>query len=106
MDPLNSDNYMQGFLVDDDLMAGVTPHPEKPDTYVAFVLQHATGEYLGYQPFPDLPSALKIINDIPRTWTYERLGGCGSGKCGKAGSCDPANCSAGKCNTGACNVET
>ncbi len=98
MTSLSSENYTKGFLVDEDLMAGVTAHPEQPGTYVAFVLHHSTGEYLGYQPFPDLQSALQVINKIPRSWSYERFGGCGGGNCGTNGSCDKGNCKSGKCS--------
>lgn len=98
---LSIDNYSQGFLVDDDLMAGVSQNPEKPDQYFAFVLQHTTGEYLGYQPFSNLESALQVINQIERSWVFEKVGGCGGcgkggqcskGGCGKAGSCNPKGC--------------
>jgi hypothetical protein len=98
MTELNLENYKQGFLVDDDLMAGVTPHPDLPNTYVAFVLQHTTGEYLGYQPFTDIDAALQVINQIKRPWTYERLGGCGG--CGKGGSCSAGACGKGSCGEG------
>jgi hypothetical protein len=93
---LTSENYKQGFLVDDDLMAGVTPHPEQPGVFVAFVLQHTTGEYLGYQPFNDLDSALRIINQIQRSWNFEAVGGCGG--CGEGGMCSKG----GGCKAGAC----
>lgn len=100
MELLNTDNYARGFLVDEDLMAGVSANPEKPGVYVAFVLSHATGEYVGYQPFEDLNLALQAINRIPRTWTYETMGGCGGcgkeGKCGEGGGCGGGQCQIGK----------
>jgi hypothetical protein len=97
---LTPQNYQKGFLVDPECMAGVTEDPEHPGHYCAFVLKHTSGEYLGYQPFSDLDSALQAVNQIPRTWSFERLGGCGSGQCGKnsAGGC----CSSGSCSRGAC----
>jgi hypothetical protein len=102
MSALNAENYSRGFLVDEELMAGVTQHPDQPDTFVAFVLQHSTGEYLGYQPYPSLDQALSRINQIPRPWTFERVGGgCAGGKCGTAeGGCGGGGCKAGKCGTG------
>jgi hypothetical protein len=101
MTALNTENYTQGFLVDEELMAGVTQHPEQPDTYVAFVLQHTTGEYLGYQPFTGLDSALQAINQIQRSWQFEKVGGCGG--CGKEGSCNGGKCGAGACKVGSCS---
>ncbi len=96
MAQLNIENYQGGFLVDEDLMAGVTRDPNHPSRYFAFVLQHTTGEYLGYEPYPQLEIALEVINKIPRAWTYEKLGGCGNGNCGN-GQCKGGKCSQGKC---------
>jgi hypothetical protein len=97
---LTSENYSRGFLVDDELMGGVTAHPEQVGTYVAFVLRHTTGEYLGYQPFPALEPALAAINGVRRAWTFEKVGGCGS--CGKGdGSCGGRACAKGGC-AGSC----
>jgi hypothetical protein len=95
---LTLENYSKGFLVDEDLMAGVSQHPENPELFVAFVLRHTTGEYLGYQPFYDLHAALHMINRIERSWTYERFGGCGNGNCGE-GKCGEGGC----CSKGACD---
>jgi hypothetical protein len=97
MNILNSDNYKQGFLVDDECMAGVTQDPENSSNYVAYVLRHTTGEYLGYHPFTDLNSALSAINQIRRSWNFEQVGGCGG--CGKAGQCSKGGCGKGKCGT-------
>jgi hypothetical protein len=102
MSQLNAENYQKGFLVDDHLMAGITADPEQPGTYIAFVLRHTTGEYLGYQPFTELEGALQAINQIQRTWTFEKLGGCGG--CGEGGGCSGGGCGAGKCGQGACPV--
>ena len=103
MNQLNPENYMQGFLVDEELMAGVTQNPEKPDSYFAFVLQHTTGEYLGYQPYPQLEGALEAINQIPRSWSFEKTSGCG-GCAGKEGGCSKGACGTGQCNKGSCPV--
>ncbi len=101
MNLLNPENYTKGFLVDDELMAGVSQNPEDPNVFVAFVLRHTTGEYMGYQPFSDLVTALATVNQIKRQWTFERLGGCGG--CGEGGTCNPGSCGAGKCGKGACS---
>ncbi len=105
MSALTIENYSKGFLIDDELMAGITSNPENPGTYVAFVLQHTTGEYLGYQPFSDLPTALQSLNQIPRSWAFEQAGGCGGG-CKEGGSCSKGSCGTQKCNKGACSVLT
>ena len=91
---LDRDNYARGFLVDEELMGGVTEHPEQPGTFVAFVLRHTTGEYLGYQPFTSLDEALSRINSVERPWAFEKVGGCGG--------CEGGNCGKGKCGQGAC----
>ena len=103
---LNGENYSQGFLVDDELMAGITTDPNQTDPnapFVAFVLRHTTGEYIGYQTFPTLQPALDTLNRIPRNWTFEQVGGCG-GNCGsEGGTCaKKGSCKVGKCGTGKC----
>ena len=89
---LDSENYKKGFLVDDELMSGVTEDPEAPGRFVAFIISHATGEYLGYQPFEQLADALSTINQIKRNWIFEAVGGCGTGGCGGDGSCKGGGC--------------
>jgi hypothetical protein len=96
-------NYAKGFLVDDELMAGVSEHPDHPGEWLGFVLRHTSGEYLGYRSFPTLELALAAINAIPRDWRHESASGCGgcaqgacqNGKCGKAAA---ANCATGGCS--------
>jgi hypothetical protein len=96
---LTAENYKQGFLIDDDLMAGVSPHPDNAEQFLAYVLHHTTGEYLGYQPFAELDQALGAINRIPRTWVFEKAGGCGGCGEGRGGKCSKGQCGAGKCGT-------
>jgi hypothetical protein len=87
---LNPSNYTQGFLVDEELMGGVSTHPEKAGRFIAFVIRHTTGEYLGCQPFDDLQQALHAINSVQRSWKFEKssgCGGCADGSCGKEGGC-------------------
>jgi hypothetical protein len=91
---LTAENYQNGFLVDDELMASVTAHPSEPGKFLAYVLRHSTGEYLGMRNFDELTHALNSINQIKREWKFEKSGGCGEncgdGNCGK-------NCSKGSC---------
>lgn len=97
---LSEKNYSKGFLIDDELMGGVTPHPETKGQYVAFVLRHTTGEYLGYQSFPNLSEALVTLNQVKRDWKYETASGCGGcadGQCGKGACGLKGACGTGKC---------
>jgi len=92
---LTAENYSKGFLIDEELMGGVTQHPDQADLFVAFVLRHTTGEYLGYQPFAALDEALAAINQVQRPWQFEKVGGCGNGNCGE-GQCKGGGCAARK----------
>ena len=78
---LNAENYKKGFLVDNDLVGGVSEHPERDGDYIAFILQHTTGEYLGYQSFKSLDEALAAINNVERDWVFEAASNC-TGGCG------------------------
>lgn len=93
---LNAENYSKGFLIDEELMAGVTEHPAVPGSFVAFVLRLETGEYLGYENYATLGEALAAIDVIPRAWVYEKTAGCGEGACGEG------HCGQGECGTGSC----
>ncbi len=88
---LTEQNYKKGFLVDEELMAGVTENPDSSGTYVAFVLRPETGEYLGYQVCITLHEALTLINQIPREWNYEGTSGCDGSKCSE-GKCKGEGC--------------
>jgi hypothetical protein len=108
---LTSDNYQKGFLVDEELIGGITEDPSCPGSFVAYVLNHLTGEYLGYQPHPELETALQAINAVQRAWHYESVSGCGNGNCKvgadqcKGTGCKgfrPAGRDAAPCSTGEC----
>ena len=86
MSKFTADNFLKGFLIDDELMAGISEVKEAPGTYSAFVVRHTTGETLGVQQFTDLFEAIRTLNGIPREWAYEAISKCGSGNC-KSGSC-------------------
>jgi hypothetical protein len=94
MEKFTADNFKKGFLVDEELMAGITENPDTPGLYIAYVVRHTTGETLGNQQFEDLFEAIRTINDIQRDWSFEAISKCGgggtcggSGKCGGTGSC-------------------
>lgn len=88
---LTAQNYNQGFLIDEELMAGVTETPENPGRFSAYVLRHTTGEYLGLQAALPLDEALALINRIPRAWNFETTRGCDGGKCAE-GKCKGEGC--------------
>lgn len=88
---LTPENYSQGFLVDEELMAGITQNPDQAGQFTAYVLRHTTGEYLGHQACATLDEALGLINQIPRPWTFEKTSGCDGGKCAE-GKCKGAGC--------------
>lgn len=90
---LTEQNYSRGFLVDQELMGGVSEDPERPGHYFAFVLRHTTGEYLGYQPFETLADAITAINGVERNWVFEAV----KGKCGGSGRCGAGGCGGGGC---------
>jgi hypothetical protein len=118
---LTAENYTKGFLVDEELMGGVTTSPEQPGVYVAYVLNHLTGEYLGYQPFTELDQALEALQKVKRPWAFESVSGCGAGKCA-GGNCKVGGCgkklaplapggqaetgTEGGCSTGACSTSS
>lgn len=91
---LTVENYSKGFLVDDEWMGGVVESP--PDQavgFLAFVLDHTKGEYLGVHHFGRLEDALQCLNKMPRSWDFEGVGGCKGGGCGN-GKCKGGGCSA------------
>jgi hypothetical protein len=88
---LTAENYTQGFLVDDELMAGITESPDQAGRFTAYVLRHTTGEYLGHQPGLSLDEALALINRIPRLWAFESTRGCDGTKC-EPGKCKGEGC--------------
>ncbi len=90
---LTTENYKRGFLVDEELMAGITEEPGQENSFIAYVLRHTTGEYLGYHAYATLDDALKALHVIQRNWIFEPIGKCGEGKCGKGG------CGGSKCST-------
>ena len=87
MSKFTIDNFKAGFLIDEELMAGITEPSDAPGTYTAYVVRHTTGESLGSQIFSNPFEAIRTLNGIAREWTFEAISKCGSGNCGKEGGC-------------------
>ena len=98
---LTHENYQRGFLIDEELMAGVTEDASKPGQFVAFVLRQETGEYLGFQSYPELSLAIDSINQIERSWAFESSKECGGGSC-TTGACGKEGCGPGGVCPGVC----
>ena len=88
MDRLTPENYCRGFLIDDELMGGVST---SNDGHFAFILRHTTGEYIGAETFSTLEEALQKVNDIPRGWKFELSSQCGGDAC-QEGNCGTGSC--------------
>lgn len=89
MEKFTAENYKKGFLMDEELMAGIAESTESPGVFNAYVVRHTTGETLGSQNFNDLFEAIRTLNGIEREWNFAAISKCGGGNCG----------------TGACNKE-
>ncbi len=95
---LTLENYKNGFLVDDEVIAGVTEMDGgATPVYAAYVSHYLTGETYEYQEFERAEPALQFLAAIARPWVYEAVGcsaktsapksksaskGCGTGGCG------------------------
>ena len=88
MNQLTFENYQKGFLIDEELMAGVSP---LENTYLTFMIRHTTGESVGSQEFQNLDDALAVINSVKRDWKFESSSQCGG-----------QSCAEGNCGTGSC----
>lgn len=87
-------NYKNGFLVDDEVIGGVTEMAGA--VYSAYVSHYLTGETLAYQEFNAVQPALDFLGAMNREWEFEGVG------CGKISA--PALKSAGgSCRSGACS---
>lgn len=87
---LTPDNYMNGFLVDDETIAGVTELAG--GVFSAYVSNSLTGETLAYREFEAVEPALLYLRDLNRNWKFEAVG-CGkTAATGAAGSCQSGQC--------------
>lgn len=105
---LDRTNYAKGFLIDDEWMAGISlenssgasesgqenlnPLNDTPK-YFAFIINHLEGIQISSKYFDQLDDAIRTLNAVPRTWTYQSSSACGSGNCkgescGAFGSCN------------------
>jgi hypothetical protein len=87
---LTPENHLKGFLIDEELMGGVSPIAGS-QSFSVFVIRHTTGELLGSSEAPNLETALSLINSVRRDWVYESASQCGGQ------SCNEGNCGTGSC---------
>lgn len=85
---LTAQNFKNGFLIDEEWMGGVN---EEPQGFSAFIINHLSGEYLGYTLFDNADAAIQALNQIPRKWIYEATSGCGGDRCAE-GTCKGGGC--------------
>jgi hypothetical protein len=102
MEKLTGDNFKKGFLMDEELMAGISEVPDAPGSFTAYVVRHTTGETLGTQQFGNIFEAIRTLNEIPREWAYQSVSKCGGGNC-KAGGCGKNGGGCGKKNADSVN---
>jgi hypothetical protein len=98
MEKFTLDNYSKGFLMDEELMGGVSEDREAPGTFNAFIVRHTTGETLGFQQFTNLFEAIRTLNSVERDWAFTPVSKCGSGNCGN-GNCGKGGGGCGKKKT-------
>lgn len=101
---LTTENFRQGFLVDDEAIGGVT-EMETDDgkrVYSAYVSHYLTGETLAYQECERLADALGFLATIERAWRYEAVGCSSKKKTTSATSCGTSTNSGGGCGTSSC----
>lgn len=89
---LTPENFLSGLLVDDELLGGVSQDPQAPGKYIAYVLRHTTGEYLGYVPNLIQEEALALLNRVERPWAFESTSACGGCEKKGSGKCDGNQC--------------
>jgi hypothetical protein len=90
---LTIDNYKAGFLIDDEVIGGVTEMAG--GIFAAYVSHYLTGETLEYKEFTEVQSALGFLNAQARNWIFEAVG-CGTKK---QQSAAPKSCGSGGCSS-------
>jgi hypothetical protein len=93
---LEPQNYSKGMLINSQYMGGVSLDPlenhSEVKSYIAFVLELETSEFIEYQKFKNLDEACHFLNHWTQDWVFEATGGCGGDLCGKEGGCSPLGC--------------
>ena len=106
MQLLTTENYKNGFLVDDEVIAGVTEMNAGTDAtapvFSVYVSHYLTGETYAYQEFDALEPALFFLAAIKRPWAYEAVGCSKKTKAPElpesaSGGCGSSGCSACAC---------
>lgn len=93
---LTLENFSKGFLIDDEVIGGVTQLADTngAPVYAAYMSHYLTGETMDYQEFSDVEAALAFINGIGRDWKFEAIGcsdhGNAANACGKG--CNSCSC--------------
>ena len=97
---LNLENYKNGFLVDDEVIAGVTEmEGAATPLYAAYISLYLTGETYAYQEFERVELALQFLagpDYAGRPWVYEAVG------CSAKTSAPKSTSAQGGCGTGGC----
>lgn len=92
--PLNTENYQDGYLIDTEWMGGISPSPQNSMglNFEAFILDYQSGQTIASHSFHTLEDAIAALNRIPRPWTFENFSECGNGQCGKSQKCGTECC--------------
>lgn len=69
---LNAQNYKNGFLVDDEVIGGITEMDG--GLFAAYISHYLTGETYAYQEFAQIDGALQYLASVPRAWVFESVG--------------------------------
>ncbi|MBI3557878.1 MAG: hypothetical protein HY074_16575 [Deltaproteobacteria bacterium] len=102
---LTADNFKNGFLVDDEVIAGVTQmEGAATPVYAAYISHYLTGETFAYQEFDAVEPALRFLAGVDRPWVYEAVGCSAKTSAPKSTSASSRGCASGSC--GSCQTET
>lgn len=88
---LNERNYKKGFLVADQIMAGVSETPDKPGFFDVFTIHTETLEPLTFETVESLSRAIQLLQEMKADWQFEPTSGCSGGKCADGG-CKSGDC--------------
>ena len=83
-------NFNQGFLIDDECLAGLVLVNSTP-LYHAFVVNFLENKTIEERFFSQPLDAISFLNEYPRAWRYESASGCDGEACGE-GNCKKEGC--------------